>query len=120
MVEQSRNGMNIGGESHTRLLPCQAFTKVCKKNPAGTPLAPTSFSDLHVRHADLVTPPLIHVVHADSSNRGNLIGEIEAGKYGAALPAKTVIDPPHDIGPDDSAKSDSRCDAIVFETDVFE
>src|SRR6187549_455106 len=64
------------------------------------------------------------ITRHDGSHRGGhlmvrLVGKIEPGENSSPLFTESVIDPPHDIGPDDPSKSDTRRDAIVLEAHIL-
>src|SRR5690349_24584510 len=48
-----------------------------------------------------------------------LIREIEPGKNSSPFFTEPVIDPTHDIGPDDASKSNARCNAIILEAHIL-
>src|SRR5689334_6317758 len=48
------------------------------------------------------------------------VGEIEAGEDRSSLLAPSIIDSTDNVRSNDSAESDARRHAVVFETDVFE
>ena len=49
-----------------------------------------------------------------------LVRKIKPRKDGPTFLAEPVVDSSHNIRPDDSPKSDARCDPVVFEAHILE